>query len=71
MLQVFGNDTGRGLHQQQSHPPKQCRDVGLLHVQPMWTYKGLSALLCSLILSCNVCPVSPTYDISQEPHGTL
>ena len=37
MLQVFGEGTCGGLHQQ---PPKQCRDGGLLHVQPMRTYRG-------------------------------
>ena len=40
MLQVFGDGTCGGLHQQLSHPPKPCRDSGLLHVQPIRTYKG-------------------------------
>ena len=26
MLQVFGDGTCGGLHQQLSHPPKQCHD---------------------------------------------
>ena len=50
MLQVFGDGTCVGLHQQLSHPPKQCRDGGLLHVQPKRTYKGhhLSVPFCVL-----------------------
>ena len=39
MLQVLSDGTYGGLHQQLSHPPKQCRDGGSLHVQPKRTYK--------------------------------